>query len=244
MSKSHLPFVSVITPTYNRKLFIPYLVEVYKQQTYPKTQMEWIVYDDGPESVETLFLSLTKDLPNIRYIREEEKSTIGTKRNRLNKEAKGSIIVAMDDDDYYPPTRVEHVVKQFQKQPKIELAGASEVYMLHTDNKEMVRLGPYGPTHATNGTMAWRKSYANNHFYNEDVTHSEEVSFLEKYIHPMIQLEPLQTMLIISHKENTFSKGNFRADGTNPFVRKTTYKPRDFIKDAKLREFYTSVLTS
>ncbi len=244
MSKSHLPFVSVITPTYNRKLFIPYLVQLYKQQTYPKTHMEWIVYDDGPESVESLFLSLTKDIANVRYIREEEKSTIGAKRNRLNKEAKGSIIVAMDDDDYYPPTRVEHVVKQFQKQPKVELAGASEVYMLHTDNKEMVRLGPYGPNHATNGTMAWRKQYADSHFYNEDVTHSEEVSFLEKYIHPMIQLDPLQTMLIISHKENTFSKGNFRADGKNPFVRKTTYKPRDFIKDTSLREFYTSVLTS
>ena len=30
------PFVSVCTPTYNRRLFIPQLIKCFKQQTYPK----------------------------------------------------------------------------------------------------------------------------------------------------------------------------------------------------------------
>ena len=37
------PFVSVCTPTYNRRKFIPQLIECFKQQNYPKELMEWIV---------------------------------------------------------------------------------------------------------------------------------------------------------------------------------------------------------
>ena len=49
------PFVSVCTPTYNRRKFIPFLIKCYQSQTYPKQLMEWIVVDDGEDSVEDLF---------------------------------------------------------------------------------------------------------------------------------------------------------------------------------------------
>ena len=39
------PTVSVITPTYNRKLFLPMLIHLYQQQTYPKDLMELIILD-------------------------------------------------------------------------------------------------------------------------------------------------------------------------------------------------------
>jgi hypothetical protein len=162
---------------------------------------------------------------------------IGAKRNILNKEAKGEIIVAMDDDDFYSPERVAHVVFKFAQQPKIELAGSSEIYMFFTDTKTIYKLGPYNPNHATNGTMAWRKSYALTHTYDETVTHAEEKSFLESYVHPMIQLDPFKVMLVISHSQNTFDKKKLR-DEPNPFVKKTVMKIRDFIKVGDLRRFY------
>ena len=114
--------VSVVTPTYNRRMFIPTLIDIYKAQTYPKEKMEWIIIDDGRRSVEDLFQEASKEIPNIRYIRIDEKMRLGAKRNLLNKEARGLIIVAMDDDDYYPPDRVSTVVEEFRKNPKIELA--------------------------------------------------------------------------------------------------------------------------
>ncbi len=154
------PFVSVITPTYNRGRFLPALVACYKAQTYPKERMEWILLDDGTESVEEPFKALTKGLPNMRYIREEKKLLIGAKRNRLNQEAKGDILVCMDDDDFYSPERVSHVVTKFTQNPKVDLAGSSEVYMFYSSCQKIIRLGPYGPNHATNGTIAYRKSYA------------------------------------------------------------------------------------
>ena len=233
--------VSVITPTYNRRRFIPYLIQCYDAQTYKKENMEWIILDDGQDKVDDLFTDAAKKIPNIRYIPLDEKITIGEKRNRLNDEARGSIIIAMDDDDYYPPERVSHVVTRFSKNNEIQLAGSSEIYMYYSDVKEIYKLGPYNRNHATNGTMAWRKSYSNAHRYDDTVTHAEERSFLDDYKNPMIQLDPFKVMLVMSHSENTFDKKKMRDDvGKNPFIAKTTYKLKDFIKDPDMRTFFAN----
>jgi glycosyltransferase involved in cell wall biosynthesis len=232
------PFVSIITPTYNRARFIPILIECVLHQDYPKHRMEWIVYDDGSDPVGPLFSKVAEKFPNFRYIYEPVKVNIGAKRNRLNREAKGDIIVAMDDDDYYPPQRVSHVVMKFKQNPSHELAGSSEVYMYYTDIKTIYRLGPYNPNHATNGTMAWKKSYAERNTYDETVTHAEEKSFLDSYKHPMIQLDPMKVMLVMSHEENTFNKKAMRDQPGNKYVVKTQMKLNAFIKEGAIRQFY------
>lgn len=231
------PFVSVITPTFNRRRFIPFLIESYKSQTYPKDKMEWIIFDDGSDPVKDIFDKDLSTIPNLRYIYESEKQNIGVKRNRLNKEAIGDIIVAMDDDDYYPPERVSHAVTLLRANTRVELAGASEIYMFYSDIKKIYKMGPYNQNHATNGTMAWKRTYSDSHLYDETVTHAEEHSFLEDYRHPMVQLNAFKTMLVMSHTENTFDKKKMR-DGSNPMVKETSLKLKDFIKDKRMREFY------
>lgn len=239
--EKNFPFVSVLTPTYNRRRFIPSLIQMYENQDYRKDRMEWIVLDDGQDKVKDLFDEAAKRIPNLRYIAvpEGEKQLIGAKRNRLNKEAKGSILVAMDDDDYYFPSRVSSVVAAFKKLPKYDLAGASEIYMYYSDIQTIYKLGPYNPNHATNGTMAWRKSYADTHRYDETVTFAEERSFLEDYKHPMIQLDPFKVMLVMSHSENTFDKKKMR-ESENPLMKKTSMKLKDFIKERTIREFFAT----
>jgi glycosyltransferase involved in cell wall biosynthesis len=233
------PFVSVLTPTYNRRKFIPALIKIYKSQTYPKDRMEWIILDDGTDKVEDLFVEAAKTIPNVHYIRNEEKLLIGQKRNRMNDAAKGNIIIAMDDDDYYPPERVAHVVQKFAQNPKIELAGSSEMLLYFTIDKKIIRVGSYGPTHATNGTIAYRKSYLSTHRYDEIQTHAEEKSFLEEYKNQMIQLDPMKTILVMCHSDNTFDKYNLR-EKKNPLLKETTFKLRDIVSDKSLREFYAS----
>lgn len=199
--------------------------------------MEWIILDDGEDCVKDVFDEAAKSIPNLRYIRQPKKLLIGAKRNILNREAKGEIIVAMDDDDYYFPERVSNVVVNFARNKGIELAGSSHIYMYYTDNKKIYSLGPYGRFHATNGTMAWRKSYAVNHTYDETVTHAEERSFLENYANPMIQLDPMKVMLVISHSENTFDKKKLR-DSPNPLMKETQLKINQFIRNARMRSFF------
>ena len=230
-------FVSVVTPTYNRRKFLPSLIECYKSQTYPKEHMEWIILDDGDDCVKDVFDEVSKIIPNVRYIQHPTKLLIGAKRNILNREAKGEIIVAMDDDDFYFPERVSTAVVNFARNKEIELAGSSLIYMYYTDNKKIYSLGPYNKNHATNGTMAWRKSYAKNHTYDETVTHAEERSFLENYANPMIQLDPMKVMLVISHSENTFDKKKLR-ESNNPLMKETKFKLNNFIRSQALRTFF------
>jgi glycosyltransferase involved in cell wall biosynthesis len=240
--------VSVLTPTYNRRKFIPTLIEIYKNQTYPKHKMEWIIVDDGRDKVEDLFQEAAKEIPNLRYIYVDEKMRIGAKRNLLNREARGSILVAMDDDDYYPSNRVQSVVDAFQKNPKVDLAGCSEMYLYYLDTKKICAMGPYGPNHATNGTMGWRKKYSNTHQYNEYVTKAEESAFLDDYAHPMIQLDPKRTILVMCHSSNTVDKKALRESHrawTGPpsrgLMRETTYQLQDFIKEPSLLYFYENL---
>jgi glycosyltransferase involved in cell wall biosynthesis len=239
--------VSVVTPTYNRRKFILVLIEIYRAQTFPKDKMEWIIADDGRESVEDLFTEAQKTLPNIRYVRLDDKIRIGAKRNLLNSLATGDIIVAMDDDDYYPPTRVESVVNAFRKYPKVDLAGSSEMYMYYTDEKKVYTLGPFGIKHATNGTMAWRKQYSDRHKYDEFVTMTEETSFLDNYMHQMIQLDPKDTILVICHSDNTVDKmslreQHMRSSSTAKYkLRPSSLTLNDFVKDTRILRFYESI---
>lgn len=233
------PFVSVLTPTFNRRKFIPSIIECYKAQTYPHDRMEWIILDDGTDSVKDLFDTLALTLPNIRYIYHPKKLLIGGKRNILNKEAKGDILVAMDDDDYYMPDRVKHVVQRAASNPSIDVFGSSEMYLYYTDTKEIYKFGPYGANHATNGTMAWRKAYALTHLYDETVAFAEEKSYLNGYTTPIHQLDPFKVMLVISHNDNTFNKKQFR-ESDNPFVKKTAFKLSYFIKSGVIRKVFES----
>ena len=235
-----LPLVSIVTPTYNRRRFIPSLIKIVQQQTYPRDRLEWIIYDDGQEPVGDLIDAARADLPTTKYIFSEDKMTLGEKRNKLNEEAQGEIIVAMDDDDFYFPERISAAVDALQKSPTVDLAGSSKVFMYFTDTKDIYEIGPYFPKHATNGTMAWRKRYAMSRRYDETVAFAEEKSFLEEYKNMLVQLNPMKVMLVMSHSDNTFDKTQLRHK-ENPLFKKTTLKLKDFIKDEGLREFFGSL---
>jgi hypothetical protein len=101
------------------------------------------------------------------------------------------------------------------------------------------------PNHATNGTMAWRKRYAKTHTYDEFVTKGEETSFLDNYVNPMIQLDPLQTILVICHTDNTVDKTKLRQEAeqkqTKDKMRETKYKLQDIVKEPTLIDFYLTI---
>jgi len=229
------PYVSVLTPTYNRRRFIPSLIECFRHQTYPGTRVEWIILDDGTDKVGDLFEQA--GLGNIKYYSEDIKLTIGAKRNKLNALAQGTIIVCMDDDDYYPPDRISHAVDKLITNPKYNICGSSELYLFYSDNKTIYKLGPYSSNHATNGTFAYRRSYLKNHKYDESVSNGEESSFLNKYTEPLFQLDPYKAQLLISHSENTYDKKKLR-EQSSPVFKLTNLDLQQFINNEKLREFY------
>ena len=90
--------------------------------------------------------------------------------------------------------------------------------------------------------MAWRKKYSDIHRYNEFVTKAEEVSFLENYVNPMIQLDPKSTILVICHTDNTADKNKLREEhekANHPQkMKETAYHLEDIVTNLYLQEFY------
>ena len=115
------PFVSICTPTFNRRPFFESTIKCYLHQDYPRELIEWIIVDDGTDKVE----DLVKDVPGVKYFKYDNKMSLGKKRNLMHEKSKGDIIVYMDDDDYYPTTRVSHAVETLQGNKKALCAGAS-----------------------------------------------------------------------------------------------------------------------
>lgn len=225
--------VSVITSTCNRARFIPRLIKMYLAQTYKPT--EWVILDDGEEKVGALF----SGVPGVRYIPLEARLPMGAKLNILKKEAQGDIVVVMDDDDYYPPERVSSVVDAFEKNPSVEVAGSSKVYMYYTDTDTIYCTGPYSDTHGLNCTLAWRQSYKG--VYDDNEPCAVESGFLSGFTVPMLQINTKKTILHIIHSSNTFNAIQARDKGTLGLLKKTSLTLKNFIHEEGVREQFLGV---
>jgi len=238
---SKFPMVSVCTPTFNRRPFIPFMFECFKHQDYPMSRIEWIIVDDGTDKIKDLVDEA--NIPQIKYFPVEEKMMLGKKRNFMHEKCSGSIIVYMDDDDYYPPERISHAVETLKQNPDAMCAGSSILYMYFNHIHKMYQFGPYGPNHATAGTFAFRKGLLETSRYEDNAALAEEKHFLKDYTVPFVQLDPEKTILVFSHIHNTFNKRNLIENmtaETAKFVKETKRRVCDFVKNDVLRNFITN----
>ena len=235
-----LPKVSVCTPTFNRRPFIPILIKCFNNQTYPKNLIEWVIVDDGTDPIE----DLVKDHPNVKYFRYSEKMTLGKKRNLMHEKSTGNILVYMDDDDYYPPTRISHAVERLTSNPNALCAGSSEIYIYFKHIQKMYQFGPYGPNHATAGTFAFKRRLLDNQKYNEEASLAEEREFLNDYKIPFVQLDPKHVILVFSHIHNTFDKKKLLEGPPNKFVKESDKTVDYFIKEEDIKNFFVNEIES
>jgi glycosyltransferase involved in cell wall biosynthesis len=231
-----LPFVSICTPTFNRRPFIPYMIKCFQSQDYPKNRMEWIIIDDGTDKIG----DLVKDIPEVKYFSYDTKMCLGEKRNIMHEKTRGDFIVYMDDDDFYPPDRVSHAIETLKANPQALCAGSSEMYIYFKHIRKMYQFGPYGPNHATAATFAFRKELLKDHRYNNKASLAEEKAFLKDYSVPFVQLDPLKSILVFSHEHNTFDKRKLLENPNPQYVKESDKTINMFIKDGDVRDFYTN----
>jgi glycosyltransferase involved in cell wall biosynthesis len=234
LKKKYFPLVSVCTPTFNRRPFIPTMLACFANQTYPKDRIEWIIVDDGTDKVKDVIEAA--GVPQIKYFALPDKLPLGAKRNFMHSHCKGSIIVYMDDDDYYPPERISHAVDMLQENRNAMCAGSSEIYIYFKHLGRMKQFGPYGPNHATAGTFAFRAELLKTSRYEESAAVAEERAFLKDYTVPFVQLDPMKTILVFSHEHNTFDKRKLLNNPHPDFIKDTVKKVEDFIKLDKERD--------
>jgi glycosyltransferase involved in cell wall biosynthesis len=231
---SYLPFVSLCTPTFNRRPFIPFMIKCFEHQTYPKDRIEWIIIDDGTDPIQ----DLVKDIPQVKYFYYEEKMLLGKKRNLMHTKCSGDIIIYMDDDDYYPPERISHAVETLQNNPKFLIAGSSEMHIYFDSQNAVFQCGPYKSYHSTAATFAFKKELLSQTSYDDEIALSEEHKFTKGYTIPLIQLNSLKSILVFSHKHNSLNKEKLLEHPEQTKTVPSPYTVDDFVKDPVLKQFY------
>jgi len=156
------PFVSCIMPTANRQQFLPYAIEYFLQQDYKNSEL--IILDDGTESSQAVI----PDDPRIRYFYDDYVQLLGTKRNFCCEQARGEIIIHLDDDDWYDKDWVS-VAVQALLSSGADITGLSDVNFFlketnqHWEFRDDKTLKPW----VYGGTLAYRKSYWEANQFNE-----------------------------------------------------------------------------
>jgi glycosyltransferase involved in cell wall biosynthesis len=235
------PFVSIITCTYNRANFLQNLIRMVSYQDYPHSKIEWIIIDDSDVTNASVFPANIDGI-TVRYYHLKKKIPLGKKRDLLNNTAKGMYLINMDDDDFYPPTRVSHSVSELIR-TGYPLAGSSKMFMYFCKDRGIRQLGPYQENHGTAATLAYTKEYTKTHFYFDQSNghYAEEGVFTEGWKHRMVQLDPMKTVLALSHTDNTIEKTMFLEEKYGQMgrtVKTTTLKLEDFINKDKHPEIY------
>ena len=237
-SKSKV-LVSVCTPTFNRRPFIPYMIKMYENQDFPKDKMEWVIIDDGTDPIEDLINEAKERIPNIKYFKYDEKMQLGKKRNLMHEKSVGEILVYMDDDDYYPSDRVSHSVQTLNQNKNALCAGSSEIYVYFKHINKVIQFGPYAPNHATAGTFAFKRELLRDgNTYDDEAALAEEKKFLKDYTVPFVQLDPKKTILVFSHDHNTFDKKKLLENPNPQVVKEAKWSVKDLVKEGELRDFF------
>lgn len=193
-----LPTVSILVATRNRRPYITQLVRCISTQSYPSQNIEVIIGDDGEQPIGDL-------LPkHYRYIYWNKRIPLGRKRHELTQSSHGDIIVIMDDDDYYPATRVSHSVETLQKN-KVDFVFAPSFYTLNKHTLELKLSGPWYKNwpHAT---FAFTRAFKDQHAYDLNAQYAEERVFTNFYRVPYAILEPKKTIVVLIHNGNTIPK--------------------------------------
>ena len=200
------PLVSVCTVTHNRRRLLSILESCLVTQNYPHSRIEWVIIDDSTYGPVPEFRRARQAGIQVVWHETPGRLSLGAKRNLSNALAKGEVMVVMDDDDFYPPSRIEHAVEQLFA-TGAEIAGCDRLPMLLLPEGSRWLTRSYGPGNATGNTLAYRRSYlAAGHRFDPEAEQAEEPSFLEGAIPPLLQLDPFRTLVCIGHGGNTVDK--------------------------------------
>eukprot|EP00439_Symbiodinium_sp_Y106_P045547 s1896_g5.t2 len=106
--------VSISLVSRDRPELLDHALGLINEQDYPKEKIEVLLVDSSQPPLESFIRRRWHDrmlFSRIRYFHLQEPVTIGEKRNFAVEQARGSVILQWDDDDYYGPTRLREQVE-------------------------------------------------------------------------------------------------------------------------------------
>ena len=182
-------------------------------QNYPRDKLEWLIYDDSDISCRDAIEGLDEE--NIKFFWDppEDSRTIAQKRNFLCEKATGSILINMDDDDYYPPNSTLYRVLSlmwFKEKYGANCAFCAPIPIYHTTKfTSAMNIPPVTlPTaeRVSEATLTFTKQFwESKHFQDKDHI-GEGCNFIKGREMECRELDPMQTIVSLLHSKNTSSR--------------------------------------
>lgn len=198
--------VSICTITRNRPGLLELLATCVAAQSYPPQRLEWVVVDDsdlGPEPDLTVAWAVGI---RVRLVRLPVPQPIGAKRNLCHAHASGDLLVVMDDDDYYPPSRVPEAVEVLLG-GEGDLAVCIRMPLLLLPEESRWLSPSLHAGAATANTLAYTRTYLEaGHGFDPEAWEAEEPSFLNGAVRAPLRLDPVRSLTCIGHGGNTVDK--------------------------------------
>jgi hypothetical protein len=215
LSDDKLPAISVLIPTYNRRKFLPLLIQNLRHMDYPKDLIEVCISDDGAESLfadvfpyKRVFAPMV-----VKYERITNRHlTIGEKRNRLVKMASNKILVNMDDDDLYLPTYFRYAVSVLLHYKVGIVHSPQMIFLFPKDDFKTTGIICEAKRQGHEATQVFTKKHwkaMGGYAKNSRGEGAKMIDFHEKNCRC---LDVKMCMMCIAHNNNTISKDNFNKD--------------------------------
>ena len=138
------PNVSILTPIFDRKVFLPLMLCNMKLINYPKERLEWVILDSwGRNGTIAKPLFENNDIINkvskeigikIKYEYRKEAMEIGKKRNQLVKMSSNNIVINYDSDDIYLPNYIQYSVGTLLKNKRQCVGSPQMLFIYPNDN--------------------------------------------------------------------------------------------------------------
>lgn len=219
IKNNNLPYISILTPTFNRKMFLEMMIYNIKNFNYPKEKIEWCILDsyglNGKISDKYLndseIINIEKELRiNVSYTYLNKSMSIGSKRNWLCKNAKYNILINMDDDDIYLNSYLEHSVNRLLSF-NYDCVGS----------KDMIFIFPYLNYHITEhqcvnnftlineATLCMTRNFWINNKYKDTSLNEGKYLFTDIENFNISYTNIFQSMICVCWKGNTIPKHSF-----------------------------------
>jgi len=201
-----LPDISIITVTKDRRKFMALAVYCYLLQSYPEDKLEWVIVDDGKDSIEDTLIGI----PNVTYVRCDTEMSISSKRNLGVEKAMYDVLVNLDDDDVYPENSVLHRVAMMLKDPAKECAFCTTIPCYDiTKYSSFMNVPPMTLPMAervSEATMIFTRKFWESHKFDETVKVAEGDAFIRGREQMCRELSPQDVIVSLVHPKNTSAR--------------------------------------
>jgi glycosyltransferase involved in cell wall biosynthesis len=217
-------------PTRNRRQFVAQSIWYFLRQDY--AERELLILDDGEDAVG----DLVPPDERIRYVRLDERLSLGAKRNLACELSRGNIIAHWDDDDWIAPQRLSVQVSELLA-ANADVCGARDLlhYDLEAGQSWLYRY-PAGERNWLSGnTLLYHRAvWAGSPFPHLDV--GEDSAFILQLPADRLHAVPDSSFYIaLIHPQNTGAKN----------LRDPRWEQRPLDEVSRLlafdREFYVSL---